>query len=441
MRSLRATEEALLAALAQNPEDVNALDGLGMLAARTGRLDAALSALSRAAELAPHDAQVQIHLAHVYHDRGEWEAAQLQYARALYLAPEDALAHEGAAATAMRLHDFEAAEKHRRHAFRDRVLTVSTVDTVAPTMLLILAARGGNVDTRPYLAAEEINIIKLVADELDMPVALPEYDYVFNGISDSDLNRHTLLSLLSRTSPLAHVFVDGRKPVLNHPRRVLKTSRAENAHWLAANPGVRTPRIVSIERAEDPGMSAFLLSRSFHFPFLIRSTGYHTGEHFLRVAGEAELEAACAALPGDELLGIEFIETRSADGFFRKYRMMCIQGALYPAHLAISDTWKVHYQRSLTPTRAAFRAEESRFLADPQAVLGGRAVEALEAIFTTLGLDYAGIDFALDQKGGVICFEANATMVVPLPGKRVADRYRRIAARAIHDAAKRMFRL
>src|SRR5262249_44214362 len=153
MVSARVTERALLAVLAENPDDVNALDELGMLAARTGRLDAALTALTRAAELAPHDARIQVHLAHVYHDRGDWEAAQLQYARALYLAPGDPLAHEGAAYTALRRQDYETAGKHRRQAFRDRILTVSTVDVTAPTMLLVVSSRGGNVDTRPYLAA------------------------------------------------------------------------------------------------------------------------------------------------------------------------------------------------------------------------------------------------------------------------------------------------
>jgi glutathione synthase/RimK-type ligase-like ATP-grasp enzyme len=441
MTSSHAIEEALLAALSVDPDDVNALDGLGMLAARTGRLDAALSALSRAAELAPHDAQIQIHLAHVYHDRGEWEAAQLQYARALYLAPNDAPAHEGAAYTAMRLQDFESAEKHRRQAFRDRVLTVSTVDVAAPTVLLVVSSRGGNVDTRPYLAAEAINVIKLVADELDGIPQLPEYDYVFHGIGDSDHNFNTIVSLLSRTSPLAHIFLDAKKPVLNHPRQVLATSRAENARRLAGIPGVRTARTLTVERTGDVADDAFLLSRGFRFPFLVRALGYHTGEHFARVDGHAQLEAVCEAMPGDALLGLEFLDTQSPDRHYRKYRLMHIGGELYPAHLAVGDNWKVHYMHSLTPRFAAFREEERRFLADPKSVIGSAAYEAVEAIFRMLGLDYAGIDFALDAEGSVVCFEANANMVVAMPGKGIEDRERRIAARAIHDAAKRLFRL
>ena len=41
---------------------------------------------------------------------------------------------------------------------------------------------------------------------------------------------------------------------------------------------------------------------------------------------------------------------------------------------------------------------------------------------TTLGLDYAGIDFGLRATGEILLFEANATMVVnpPDPGERWA---------------------
>jgi hypothetical protein len=39
----------------------------------------------------------------------------------------------------------------------------------------------------------------------------------------------------------------------------------------------------------------------------------------------------------------------------------------------------------------------------------------LTRISHSLGLDYAGIDFALDRDGRILLFEANATMVVNPP--------------------------
>ena len=112
----------------------------------------------------------------------------------------------------------------------------------------------------------------------------------------------------------------------------------------------------------------------------------------------------------------------------RKYRAMFIDGALYPWHLAIAPDWKVHYFTAAMAANPAHREEERRFLDDMPGVLGSRAVLALGAIGKTLGLDYAGIDFALTQDGSVLVFEANATMVIGPPGPEPIWDYRRRAA-------------
>ena len=79
----------------------------------------------------------------------------------------------------------------------------------------------------------------------------------------------------------------------------------------------------------------------------------------------------------------------------RKYRVMCIDGVLYPLHLAISANWKVHYLSADMATNPGYRAEESRFLEDMPGVLGATGMNALTAIGKMLDLDYVGFDFAL----------------------------------------------
>ena len=45
-------------------------------------------------------------------------------------------------------------------------------------------------------------------------------------------------------------------------------------------------------------------------------------------------------------------------------------------------------------------------------------MRALADIQATLGLDYAGIDFAVAPDGSLLLFEANATMaIIPLPAR------------------------
>jgi hypothetical protein len=145
-----------------------------------------------------------------------------------------------------------------------------------------------------------------------------------------------------------------------------------------------------------------------------------------------------AALPGNDLLAIQYLEARGPDGMARKYRVMFINGALYPLHPAISADWKVHYFTAAMATNAAFREEERRFLEDMPAVLGQRAMAALTGIGAALGLDYAGVDFALANDGSVLLFEANAAMAVIPPGPEPIWDYRCGAVEAVSRAVTRM---
>ena len=72
------------------------------------------------------------------------------------------------------------------------------------------------------------------------------------------------------------------------------------------------------------------------------------------------------------------------------------------------------------------------------AVLGTKAMIALESIQEALSLDYAGIDFGLSQQGEVLLFEANATMVVEQPSPDSCWDYRRAAVQRIHAAVRQM---
>ncbi len=171
---------------------------------------------------------------------------------------------------------------------------------------------------------------------------------------------------------------------------------------------------------------------------MLRSPGYHTGRNFILVESADQLAAAAAGLPGRDLLLIEYLDARGKDGNARKYRVMMIAGRLYPLHLAISRNWKVHYFTADMADKPDHRLEEATFLGDMAAALGDKATTALRDIRDALGLDYAGIDFALGPDGELLLFEANATMVIssPAPDERWA--YRRTAIDAARDAVVAM---
>jgi glutathione synthase/RimK-type ligase-like ATP-grasp enzyme len=227
---------------------------------------------------------------------------------------------------------------------------------------------------------------------------------------------------------------------LNNPSAVLATGRSDNARRLARLDGVMAPVTVTLTREvlSSPDAETTLARHGLKFPLLLRTPGFHTGRHFVRVDRAGALQEALAGLPGAELTAIQYLDSRGLDGKVRKYRVMMIDGGLYPLHVAISTHWKIHYFTAEMPERAEHRAEDAEFLENMPAVLGSRAIAALEQIQGALGLDYAGIDFGLSANGDVLLYEANATMVVnpPEPDERWA--YRRPAVERIFAAVRRM---
>ena len=79
--------EHFSAALQVNPDKQNSLLGRGMAEYRLGNLDAAVSDLSRAVQVAPL-AQADFWLGRALEDKGQTEAAAQAYGAALQLAPE-----------------------------------------------------------------------------------------------------------------------------------------------------------------------------------------------------------------------------------------------------------------------------------------------------------------------------------------------------------------
>jgi hypothetical protein len=171
---------------------------------------------------------------------------------------------------------------------------------------------------------------------------------------------------------------------------------------------------------------------------LVRSPGFHTGDHFVKVDRAADLREAVNGLPGDDLLVIEYLHVADTRGNFRKYRAIIVDGKLYPLHLAISRWWKVHYFSADMTEQAANRGEDAAYLADMAGVLGPRVMAALERVREMLALDYGGIDFTVTAAGELIVFEANASMVVPSPGRDAIWDYRRGPVAAIRAAVREM---
>jgi hypothetical protein len=150
----------------------------------------------------------------------------------------------------------------------------------------------------------------------------------------------------------------------------------------------------------------------FSLPLLVRVAGPHGGDDFDKFDNWADIVEFVAKAPNVNYYLIEYIDYRSEDDFFRKYRVIFVDGEILPYHLAIHDDWKVHHFRTDMANHAWMRAEEESFLKDIGGVFDAAHQDSLRAIARATGLDYGGIDCSVGRDRRIIVFEANASMLV-----------------------------
>jgi tetratricopeptide (TPR) repeat protein len=418
---------AYLEVLRRDSANVDALIELGNLALAGGFRSAAKTAYAEAIKHHPANPVARVNLANLLRAADDAAAARLHYEAALAINAHMHAAHEGMAWVLKDI-DPDAAERHLQIGFLGRALVTRPyrgAKTGIP-LLLLVCARGGNIPTDLWINDRRFTVHAIYPEFYDPRVSLPHHALVVNAIGDADL----CAAALSRCED---VLAHSRAPVINLSKRVQATGRAEIARRLGAIPGIIAPKIDTAHPA------AILEAVDLQFPLLLRRPGFHTGEHFVYVANRDELPKAIDSLSSaEELLLISYLDARGADGMSRKYRVMFVDGVIFPLHLAISADWKVHYFSSAMAQNALFREEERRFLEDMPTALGATAMRALRQICTALDLEYAGIDFAVASDGSILLFEANATMVVFPPGQDAMWDYRRQAIDNVLEAASSM---
>ncbi|HTX03256.1 MAG TPA: tetratricopeptide repeat protein [Candidatus Acidoferrales bacterium] len=426
-------QAAFMELLAEDPTNFGVLNDFGMFLFSGGMRKPALTALLEAVRWHPGDAVGLTNLASLYLTEGDFAQARAHFEKALAIDEASPKAHEGLSLALERLGELDGARAHRPTVVRAPSGIRPFAHAGDPVkVLLVESVIGGNIFAHDLLRSTAFDVRQVFIEYLQPNVPLPEHDIVWNAIGDAER-----CAALLDAAP--SVFARSDRPVLNRPEKVRLTGRADNARRLASLEDVVTPRAHSISRARLAASGADIMRElGLSFPILLRSPGFHTGEYFVRVDAEADLAAAVAGLPGRDLLLIEFLDVRNDDGKVRKYRVVIVDGKLYPLHAAVAQQWKVHYFTADMADNAAHRDEDAAYLADFEKSIGARAVRALERVRETLGLDYGGIDFGIDPAGRVVVFEANATMIVPEPEEDERWRYRLPPVQRIYDAVRTM---
>ncbi len=381
---------------------------------REGKADDAFALALEAAARFPQSSLALTNVGYFYILRGEPARALEAYEAALRANAGNAEARRGM---------MVAKNQCGLAAQGDSTSVVPYRGTGEPVRVLVPITLGsGNVVIDTLFDDGVFEVTKLAVELHPDDAALPEHDVVFNAVGDTDSSRVALAKVRMLLAGTA-------RPVLNAPDYVANTGRVAQSMRLRGLPDVIVPKIAAYSRNE---------ARAIRTPVLLRAPGYHAGRYFLRAQQAEDLEPAFAELPGDEILAIEFLDTREPDGTFVKYRVMVVDGQLYPLHLAISPEWKVHYFSAQMAEQSVHREREAQFLEDPRRALGERTWAAVRRVADTLFLQYAGIDFGVDAAGRVVVFECNATMAVRYPPDEPLWAYRRPAVDAVLGAFREM---
>ena len=495
-------EALILRGVELRPQDMSSLLALGWLRARQGDHEVALSIFRRAAELRPDLAPIQNELGVELHQLGRPDEAVAALDRALALDPDFRVAHANrglvlidakrfdealddliaavvtptdvdagllsalsrTAAKTGRLAEAEAALRARLAFGRDDLDTLEPLAAVLDcekrpqealdirnvlarraglnrragpgaeaTVLLVAAVGSGHIPTR-YLVDSDVFAIQSVnllsPDQPDAPLGAVRME----DLSDADVIFSTLGDIHRDTGQLAaaSALIAGLdRPIVNPPEGILKTGRDGAAFLFAGIAGLVTPPVW-------PMAPERLAQLPLETPLLVRPAGDHGGENLIRLSSEPEKAAYLATDPADRLLVCPFHDFRSADGHWRKYRLIFVDRRPYPFHLAIGEDWLLHYWRAEMARSDWKLAEEERFLADWRGVFGPVAAAAVDAVGRRLDLDYGGIDCALTRGGELLLFEANASFLLHLDEPADASPAKHRHVPPIRDAFTRL---
>jgi len=228
---------------------------------------------------------------------------------------------------------------------------------------------------------------------------------IFNQIADPDTHHGALQRCVELCEQL-----DTR--VINHPQKILQTSRDQVSQALQGIDGVTVPRTQRFQPHSPNEVFSRAAAEGFELPFIIRVAGLHGGVSMVKVDSRDD-HAALHALPfdGRDFYLTEFIDYKSPDGLYRKTRIAVVDGVPLIRHHLIDSGWMVHASAlALMDQRPALMDEANSVLADFDGTLRPAIEDRLSEITRRVGLDYYGIDCHMNQQGQVLIFEANANM-------------------------------
>lgn len=298
-----------------------------------------------------------------------------------------------------RVYSLEASEQPRRL----KVLMLMVPGDIAENTPLECLLETGDIELIHYYVTAD--------DPLATPI--PDHDIVVVALAESEHHRSILDGL---ETALAH----WPKPVINAPQHIPKTDRNVASELLQNIPGLLIPQTLrgsrsllqSIAAGERRLADAFAVSSGgCNFPIIARPVGSQAGRDLDRLENSSDLAGYLDRVSAADFFISRFIDYRSSDGRYRKYRVALIDGEPFACHMGVSSHWMVHYVNAGMYEEAWKRDEEARFM-ETFEDFAQRHKSALARIYQRIPLDYCCIDCAEMLDGRLMLFEIDHCMVV-----------------------------
>ncbi|MGB6954246.1 MAG: hypothetical protein WBE54_03250 [Bradyrhizobium sp.] len=280
--------------------------------------------------------------------------------------------------------------------------------------VLALAAAtdmGSNTPIEFLLESSGIELTTLyVMPDIDWPDWLPDHDVAIVIASDSEDCRGAL-------DKIAQAMTHWPRPLLNPPQRIGNLDRDKLHGLLDGIEGLEIPPTTGASREQLTEISLSVLSPSdisvgISFPIIVRPRGSHAGKGLAKLDDAAAVEYYLGEHPQESFFISRFVDYRSDDGLFRKYRIVFIDRKPYACHLAISDRWDIWYLNAAMAASSDKRSEEAAFMRTFDSGFAQRHRAALAGLSKRIGLDYFTVDCAETKQGSLLIFEADNTAIV-----------------------------
>jgi glutathione synthase/RimK-type ligase-like ATP-grasp enzyme len=277
--------------------------------------------------------------------------------------------------------------------------------------------------------------IQFIGANLPLPKALPEHDVAMVAISELDRNLSSL--------PIAEQLIAQlNTKVLNQPANIAKLSRDTISQELQNVAGVEIPLTIRATQQQLIEHTAKLTDaigfQSISYPMIIRPIDSHAGNLLAKIDDIEQLNHYLNESNKPEYFIAAFVDYRSDDNLYRKYRIMVINGKPFIAHMAVSEHWMIHYLNAGMVENAHKRFAEAQAMGHFEQGFAKKHQQAFALLTEKIGLEYYGLDCAETIDGELLIFEACASLNVHSMDCEKTFPYKKVQMQKIYDAFHQM---